>query len=337
MSTLTGKIRICKNINVDKNYVNVLNYSENEMINLCESQEHLVASANDYSFIRNRGTISTAFKYDDVLKSNYIAFQNKDYSNKWFFAWIDEVNFIGENNTEIKYTVDAWSTWYSYWNPKACYVLREHVNDDTVGLNTIPEDLNVGQIVADWEQTINDIGAESTFWFVIACNYNPSDQTRYAGIGSYAGYPQGNMWFAWNVNINNYTQTFNEISDWIYNVTEAGQDGNIQSMFGLPQQAISFADVDANHKVNIGGGIKLNADITNSKSARNIFTDYTPKNNKCRVYPYSFIRITNNAGSVNDYKFEDFNDLDTLGEPTDNFVFNIIGVPCVRIFRKNTT
>ena len=76
MATLQSKIILCKGINVDKNYVNVLDYKENQMLSLCESQEHLVAIANDYSFIRNRGTISTNFKFDDALKSNYIAFQN---------------------------------------------------------------------------------------------------------------------------------------------------------------------------------------------------------------------------------------------------------------------
>ena len=121
MATLQSKIILCKGINVDKNYVNVLDYKENQMLSLCESQEHLVAIANDYSFIRNRGTISTNFKFDDALKSNYIAFQNKDYSNKWFFAWIDEVNFIGEENTEIKYTIDAWSTWFDYWQKKGLF------------------------------------------------------------------------------------------------------------------------------------------------------------------------------------------------------------------------
>ena len=327
---LNSKIRICKNINIDKNYTNVLNYTENEMLSLCESQSHLVASSNTFSFIRNKGTIATKFDYDDVLKSNYVAFQNPDYSNKWFFAWIDDVIYNGEKNTEIKYTIDAWSTWFDYWTQKACFVSREHVNDDTVGLHTIPEDLNIGQIIADWEQTLNDIGSESTFWFVIACNYDPSNSTRYAGVGSYASFPQGNMWFAWNVNVNNYASTFNDISDWVFNVTQAGQDGNIQAMFALPQQAFSLSDVDnTTHKVTIGGGNKLNTDKTYSKSSVNLFSDYTPKNNKLKVYPYSFIRVTNNLGSVNDYKFEDFKDLDNLGQPTDNFVFNLIGVPCV--------
>ena len=200
MATLQSKIRLCKGINIDRNYVNVLDYSESNMLALCESNAHLVASANDYSFIRNKGSISTNFNYDDAIKSNYIAFQNKDYSNKWFFAWIDEVIYNGEKNTEIKYTVDSWSTWYDYWTAKPCFVSREHVNDDTIGLHTIPEDLNVGQIIADWEQTRNDIGSVSYYWFVIACNYDPSDNTRYAGVGAYGKYPQGNLWFAWSVN-----------------------------------------------------------------------------------------------------------------------------------------
>ena len=33
---------------------------------------------------------------------------------------------------------------------------------------------------------------------------------------------------------------------------------------------------------------------------------YTPKNNKCRCYPYHFLRVTNNAGSTNIYKYEFF-------------------------------
>ena len=104
-------------------------------------------------------------------------------------------------------------------------------------------------------------------------------------------------------------------------------------MFALPDQAFSSSDVDpTTHKVTVGGGRIINTDITYSKATGNLFSDFTPKNNKLFTWPYSFIRVTNNLGSVNDYKFEDFKDLNALGEPTDNFVFNVIGVPCVRIF-----
>lgn len=105
-------------------------------------------------------------------------------------------------------------------------------------------------------------------------------------------------------------------------------------MFALPYQALSIADVDnTTHKVTVGGGRKLNTDFNYSKSTLNTFSDYTPKNNKLKVYPYSFIRVTNNLGSVNDYKIEDFNNT----QNPDNIDFNVIGVPCVRIFRKIKT
>ena len=166
-TAMTSKIRLCKGINIDRNYVNVTDYSESQMLELCESNGHLVASANDYSFIRNRGTISTHFKYDDCLQANYIAFQNKDYSNKWFFAWIDDVNYIGENNTEIKYTIDVWSTWFSYWTAKSCFVLREHVNDDTVGNYTQPEGLELGEYIIDGIENVSEL---NTMVYVLRVN-----------------------------------------------------------------------------------------------------------------------------------------------------------------------
>lgn len=327
---MNSRIILAKGIEIDRDYRNVLNYKENDMLALLNSTAHYVNSADNYSFLRPTGTILAGFRYSECLEANYIAFQNPDYSNKWFFAWIDEVIYKGDRNTEITFTIDSWSTWFSKLTIKPCFVVREHVNDDTVGLHTIPEDLNIGQLISDWSTTLTDLGAESYYWFVVACNYNPSDQTRYAGVGSYAGYAQGNMWFAWLVNILSPATTFNEISDWVYDVTQAGQDGNIQAMFGLPYQALSISDVDdTTHLVTNGSGTKLNVDKSFSKSTINSFSDYTIKNNKLKTYPYSFIRVTNNLGSVNDYKFEDFKDLNNLGELTDNFTFNLIGVPCV--------
>ena len=91
MTTLKSEIILCKNIRLDKSYVNVLSYTENQMLTLCRSNEHLVARDDDYSFIRTTGNIFTNFTYSQALNANYIAFQNKDYSNKWFFAFIDEV------------------------------------------------------------------------------------------------------------------------------------------------------------------------------------------------------------------------------------------------------
>ena len=104
MSTLNSKIILAKNIALDRDYVNVLNYTVNQMLDLIQSQEHYVNSKDTYSFIRPQNTIFTDFSYQECLQANYIAFQNTDYSGKWFFAWIDDVIYSNNGTCEIKYT-----------------------------------------------------------------------------------------------------------------------------------------------------------------------------------------------------------------------------------------
>lgn len=136
-----SSIMLCSNIHLDKDYVNVLNYTENQMLSLCQS--NALYTKNDYAFIRERGTIQTDCDYGIALQCNYLAFQNKDYSNKWFFAFIDDVKYLGEKNTEIVYTVDSFSTFFPSLSVDRCYVVREHVNDDTIGKHTVNENLDV--------------------------------------------------------------------------------------------------------------------------------------------------------------------------------------------------
>lgn len=326
---MDSKIILAKNINTDKDYINVLDLSESQMVTLCTT--NAVAIANDYSFLKPLESIFVGFTYSQCLEANYIAFQNPSYDNKWFFAWIDDVIYKSDNNTEIRFTVDVWATWFDWWQPKKCFITRQHVLDDTVGKHTIPENIDIGQLICDYEQNVTSIGSESYYYFVISCNYDPSDQTRYAGVGIYADYPQGSIWFAWLVNRSSYATTVNEISQWIYDVTVQGHSGDITAMFALPYQAFNLTgDIDdTTHKVTSGTGRKLTDTITKSKSTFRAFTDYTPKNNKLYVWPYSFCRITNNLGSYNDYKIEDFNELDISSNPTDNMSFEAIGIPCI--------
>jgi hypothetical protein len=326
---MNSQIILVKNIGMDKSYTNVLNYTESQMLALCRA--NAIASADNYSFLRPTGTIFVGFTYAQCIQSNYIAFQNPDYSNKWFFAFIDDVIYKGDRNVEIKFTIDAWSTWFDKWTPKKCFINRQHVTNDTVGLHTVPENLDIGQLICDFTKNDTNLGAESYFYFVIGCNYDPSSQTRTAGVGMYADYPQGCFWFAWLVNRINYENTINDISQWIYDITQQMHADDIQTMFALPYQAFELiGDIDpTTHKVINGKGIKLDVNETFSKSTFRKFSDYTPKNNKLFVYPYSFCRVTNNMGSYNDYKIEDFNELDMNDNPTDNMTFNLIGIPCL--------
>lgn len=172
---MNSKIILVKNINIDRQYTNVLSYTEAQMLELCISQEHLVAQAENYSFLRNTGTIMAGFTYAQCLQANYIAFQNPDYSNKWFFAWIDDVIYKGDKNTEITFTVDAWSTWFDKWNKKVCFINRQHVNDDTIGLHTIPENLDVGEVIEEQETEDESYGNEFGYYVGVLSNWEIKD------------------------------------------------------------------------------------------------------------------------------------------------------------------
>lgn len=321
---MNSKILLVKNINIDRQYKNVLSYTETQMLELC--QNNLVAQADNYSFLRPTGTIMAGFTYAQCLQANYIAFQNPDYSNKWFFAWIDDVIYKGDKNTEITFTVDAWSTWFDKWNKKVCFINRQHVNDDTIGLHTIPENLDVGEVVQ--ENNIEDLayGNEYGYWIAVASNWKIKDGstgaelldgdkgTQYAGITVYDNTVFGTQLFFFHIT------SLSSFADLVLLLLRTNADGHIEdveNIFIVPDVAIDQSKLQLHSaKVisdeNTFSFYTMSYDMSPEKFNTEIdkitsFSDYTPKNNKCFVYPYNYLFVSNNQGSNNIYKYEDFN------------------------------
>lgn len=309
MGLQNSNIIICKNIKLDKSYKDVLNYSEQQMVSLC--QANAVASASNYSFIRSeRNVIKTSFSYNDALKCNYMAFQNPDYSNKWFFAFIDDVEYANDGTSRIKYTIDEFSTWFDYWNPEPCFVEREHVNDDSIGANTVPEGLECGEYVINATGDV-ETDLQTTELICIGVSYLPDNtpfatQNRvYAGVFSGVYY----VLFKFTESAAKFVQAFSDL----------GHLNDIVNIFMIP---LAIANVDytdgwstgdlgnqtgINFRVlpNSAGVITLrNADI--SLSMPGSLNGYTPKNNKLFCYPYNLLTITNNVGTQAEYHYEDF-------------------------------
>lgn len=309
MTDLQSTIILCKNIKLDKNYVNVLDYSENEMIELCKSNSHLVAIANDYSFIRNKGSISTNFKYEDALRSNYIAFQNKDYSNKWFFAFIDSVVYNGEQNTEIFYTVDSWSTWFSYWQIKTCLVNREHVNDDSIGANIIDESLNVGEYI-NAEQPVKILNNIDDYIMCMAVSELPDGSLpENDGSRIYNGIYSGLFYLAF--------ETSDDITTAIKMYDIKSKADAISYLFMIPKELTSVIDgTKVTWTIEVVGScqviyIKTTSSADNIKNIvgtrpNHVGKSYIPKNNKLFIYPYNYSVLTNNNGVSEIFRYEDF-------------------------------
>lgn len=111
-NTRNSEIILSKNIKLDKEYNNVLSYSHSDMLALLKSETHLVSWQKNYSFLRHTEAIYVQVEYEKVAECNYMAFQNPNYSNRWFFAFIDDIKYEGEKNVQIYYTIDAWTTFF---------------------------------------------------------------------------------------------------------------------------------------------------------------------------------------------------------------------------------
>lgn len=320
-----SKLILAKDINIDRNYNNVTNYSNNEMINVLTSENHLVAIAENFSFLGRDNRISTSFSVDECLRANYIAFQNPNYSNKWFFAWVDDVIYKGDKNTEIAFTIDSWTTWFGYWTEKPCFVLREHVNDDTIGLNTEIENLDVGEVFAESVTTDLSLTSVAGFFVAINCNYLPNDNstgtealssdkgTKYSGISVYNRNVFGSRLILFYITT---TETFINLSRFISRVTLDGEVSSIENMFILPYSAIDsqFLTLHTAYYKTSEAPFEFYTLLysvsaktwTQEISKLTSFSGLTIKNNKCFCFPYNYLLVSNGQGSNVIYKYENF-------------------------------
>ena len=306
MGLQNSNIIICKNIKLEKGYKDVLDYSEADMLRLCE--DNAIRSANNYSFIRSeKNLIKTSFLYEDALKCNYMAFQNPDYSNKWFFAFIDDVEYANDGTSKIRYTIDEFSTWFDYWNPSPCFVEREHVNDDRIGVNTVPEGLETGEYIINSTGIVSNKLRRDSCYVCISVSYVPDNTPFVANDRSI-----GNIYSGL---INLVMASFTDASKLLSAYDNIGRGDAVQNVYMIPS---ALVDVETWLTGNLGNqtGIRFAPlpPSTGSKTIddnlvfgiNNTLDGYTPKNNKLYTSPFNFLSIANNCGTQMEFKYEDF-------------------------------
>ena len=325
---MNSKLILAKNIKMDRNYNNVLNYTENQMLALLE--ENKVADMMiDLSYVnkRNKNTINVPLEYSKCLQANYIGFQNLNYSNKWFFAWIDEVIFLqGEprHSTQITFTIDNFSTWFSKVTPKACYVEREHVNDDTIGANIVDENLDVGDMIEIDEISTN---FNKEVVFVIESSFDPFHAEGDTGYGAYAKLLNrglfANFLFMFPVDFTNISSVdtakyLHSLENFFWLIQERGKTlDEVKNLYVLPKLCVhevtshTFNWVDRNNEQTTFWYDTPDDYFNISYSSINIdkvtsFNNLNIKNNKCFCYPYNYLLVTNNNGNQNIFKYERF-------------------------------
>ena len=282
---------------------------------------------DDFTYQRKDGVMRVPALIDDLYGYNYVMYKNEGHSNKWFFAYITGMEYLNDSVTAISLKTDTYQTWMFDLVYKRTFVEREHVNDDTYGIHTVPENLDVGEYITN---TLYDFTPYKDSWatgddrsdsskritknvitFQVTTppsglTFEEKGQFLVACTGYYNNLFSGMFYFGVN--------TPTEAREIINAYTEDGKEGNIVSIFYAPCSFFDFA-TKVTHTYNsnlvtmlVPKNTTQSTKLMNSTDvAKPIELDtYVPKNNKMFTFPFCYIDVDNNAGTAVQFKFEDF-------------------------------
>lgn len=286
--------------------------------------------AENFTYQRKDGTVRFEGKYDELITYNYCMYRNNEYSDKWFYAYIVNMEYVNDNMTMIQLKLDTWQCWQFDLNFKPVLIDREHVNDDTIGANILEEGLELGDMVVNG--TTQNFGTtpstEPQYYTIVEVsqiqNRGESSTLSYSWIGS----PQdltpkindidrGTIPLV--VGFMGTSLETSSVDKLVHLYDVAGLSGSIVNVYVLPFDLISgwseiqlTATPDGGIPVTMDGvGVvfghtgKTNMTTTNFTRPSNL-AGFIPKNRKLFTYPYCYFNISNNAGTSIPYRYEDF-------------------------------
>lgn len=122
----------------------------------------------------NANTFRVQAYYEDLLRYNYMVFTNPKsegvMQSREFYAFVDQINYINENTSEIVFTIDYLMTYMFDFKVQPSFVEREHSETDYMFEHHVEEGLDTGEYVRQSGATLVnfsdcDIGIACTIDF----------------------------------------------------------------------------------------------------------------------------------------------------------------------------
>lgn len=255
------------------------------------------------SYQRDTSTFRCPAQIDTIRNCNYIMYQNTAYSNKWFYGFIKKMVYISDGMTDVQFEIDPIQTFMFDVTVKPSFVEREHTNDDTVGSNTVPEDIEIGEYIST--------GVQQAFVYnIMYCYYVVAVTKLFDGVTDPT--PSSTPYTVYNQCIPDgcYYVALKNLSDVkkfvkFYDTRDAGSA--IVAIFVAPQECFTypFNTNASGYQYNVSPSMTFSTSETINRPANTLGT-YSPRNKKLLCYPFRFMQASNNAGQTTTYKWEDF-------------------------------
>lgn len=294
----SSQIYLC-DVPFTKSHADIIDFtSQNDQLNYFRSRVN--KTYNEYVYVKKDNMIKVEGNLDELVANNYLFYKNPS-SGKYYYCFIDRMEYISENTTGIYFTTDAWQTWGFNIEYMPSFIERKHVTNDGVGANTIPEGLETGEYIVNSTKLVDDYYVGETLVYVLGCTANPIISDHPDAVGNlYGGIYSGVRYY--------FTNKITTLSVWLQGLADTRVD-SIVSLFMAPKWIIGSdkeeGEVPASFKPQMFEDIHI--DMINSLNG------YTPRNKKLLTYPYCFVEATNGVGGGAVYHQELFNNLTGSG------------------------
>lgn len=301
--TPQGQLYLCKTP-LKNDYKNQLTFS-NANAQLSYFNSVIEHTFDNYTYIKKDNVVQVGKNIDEIIDCNYLFYKNTGFTNKYYFCFITNMEYVNENCTRITFETDCYQTWLFQIQYKQSFVEREHVNDDTIGLHTVPENLETGEYIVNSSDYYNGL---DNLKYVIQCTeWSTSDADKPLATNFGGVYMAGGAYVC---------NTINEVVNILQAFANRGKSDAVYNLYMIPASMIT----NTSGSLQYSGQSSPNTD-TKSITKVNTINGYTPINKKLLTFPFNYMLISNNNGSSNILHYERFS-----GNTCN---FTIKGVPTV--------
>lgn len=282
-------IYVLKDCPLDTDYMHTLSHtSKTAQANYFKSLRKHTFTKQTYARV-NRGYLRLEKSADELYDCNYLMFQNTSYGDKWFYAFITSVEYVNNVTCEVRFEIDVMQTWYFDYEMGQCFVEREHVNDDTIGANLLPEPVEIGELKYSLG---SDSGHLNKPCICVLANTKASGEQVTGGLvaGIYTGLA---IWTAdaTKDGATAVNSRLNEFASWDELLE------NVVSVFMYDKNFMSSDEATITRPANY--------QITKDKHYSSL-DGYVPKNKKLFTYPYNYLLVTTDANDKAELPYEYF-------------------------------
>ena len=316
-------VRLLTGVPLDNTYAHTLYFAnKSSQTSYFESKTKAGCLLSNLSYQRyTKGSLRIQKLADEIYDCNYMMFQNTAYGNKWFYAFINNIEYVSNTVCEITYEIDVIQTWFFDVTLLQSFVEREHSATDVAGDNIVPEPVPLGEDYMGIPRPTYlfddyDVIIVSPYYIDLGNTYNevwqpfnPLETTDIQNI------PEGLCYETINTHIrfSEAREGYTEILPYLlykYS-TQYGLD-SIVTIYVVPRAFLNFTIQGLTYEHLTLNSVS-NSYISNEEEV--VFFDskptslchgYIPKNKKLLTYPYNKICIDTADGNIYDYAFEFF-------------------------------